>query len=120
MSGSFTYTLDLGRYGEVIPRYDFSWTDTVYFDPSEGRGAPNGVGEIFLPENAIGQAPFAIHNARLTYRAPSGNFSIAGWVRNIGDEVYKTTAFDLSVAANLVGSLVGNPRTYGISVKVDL
>ena len=45
---------------------------------------------------------------------------MTGWVRNIADEVYKTTAFDLSVAAQLVGSLVGNPRTYGVSVKVNL
>jgi outer membrane receptor protein involved in Fe transport len=44
---------------------------------------------------------------------------VAGWVRNITDEVYKTLAFDASVAANLIGSLVGTPRTYGISVSFD-
>ena len=119
LSGNATYTFDLGRYGEFIPRYDFSWTDDVFFDPSEGIGAPNALGELFLPENTIAQSAYAIHNARLTYRAPSGELSLALWVRNFTDEVYKTTVFDLSTAAGMIGNLLGLPRTYGLSLKVD-
>lgn len=119
LSGTLEYTLELGRYGSIQPRYDFSWTDDVFFDPSEGRGAPNVVGDIYLPQYAIGQKAYWLHDARLAYRAPNDRLEVAGWVRNIADEVYKTLAFDASVAANLVGSLVGTPRTYGISVSLD-
>jgi len=119
LSGSVEYALDLGRYGSLIPRYDFSWTDDVFFDPSEGRGAPNVVGDLFLPDYAIGQKAYALHNVRLAYQTPQGNVEVAGWVRNVANEVYKTLAFDASTAAGLVGNLVGDPRTYGISVSVS-
>jgi iron complex outermembrane receptor protein len=119
LSGSAEYAIDLGRYGSLIPRYDFSWTDDVFFDPSEGRGAPNNDGELFLPDYTIGQKAYWLHNARLTYRTPGGNLEVAGWVRNLTDETYKTLSFDASAAAGLVGNLVGDPRTYGISLSVS-
>jgi outer membrane receptor protein involved in Fe transport len=102
----------------LIPRYDFSWTDDVFFDPSEGFGAPNNQGATFLPEFAIGQKAYWLHNVRLSYRSPGSNIEVAGWVRNLTDEVYKTLAFDASVSAGLVGNFVGDPRTYGVSVAV--
>jgi iron complex outermembrane receptor protein len=118
LSGSVEYTGELGRYGSLIPRYDFSWTDDVFFDPSEGFGAPNNQGATFLPEFAIGQKAYWLHNVRLSYRSPGSNIEVAGWVRNLTDEVYKTLAFDASVSAGLVGNFVGDPRTYGVSVAV--
>jgi outer membrane receptor protein involved in Fe transport len=42
---------------------------------------------------------------------------VAGWIRNVTDEVYKTLAFDASQAADLVGNFVGDPRTYGVSIS---
>lgn len=119
LSGSVQYALDMGRYGSLVPRYDFSWTDDIFFDPSEGRGAPNDVGNIFLPEYAIGQKAYMLHNLRLSYRTANQNLEVAGWVRNLTNEVYKTQAFDASTSAGLVGSLVGDPRTYGVSVSVS-
>lgn len=111
------YRLDLGRYGWLVPRYDYVWTDDFFFDPSQGRGAPNSEGRIFMPEFAIGQPAYSLHNARLAWRNPSETIEVAGWVRNLTDQVYKTLAFDASTAANLVGNLVGDPRTYGVSVN---
>jgi iron complex outermembrane receptor protein len=118
-SGSAQYTVDMGGYGFLVPRYDFSWTDDVFFDPSEGRGAPNVVGDIFLPDFAIGQKAYWLHNFRLAYRTADERIELAGWVRNLTNEVYKTIAFDASAAAGLVGNLVGDPRTYGVSLSVS-
>jgi hypothetical protein len=39
-------------------------------------------------------------------------------VRNFTNEVYKTLAFDASAGPGLVGNLLGDPRTYGLSAKV--
>ncbi len=109
------WEFDLGRYGWIVPRYDYTWTDDVYFDPSEGRGLPNDAGEIYMPEYAIGQRAYGIHNLRIAYRTANENIELAYWVRNLTDETYKTLAFDASANANIVGNLVGDPRTMGVS-----
>jgi len=109
---------DFGRYGSLAPRYDFSWTDDIFFDPTEGRGVrkPPGFQFPVLPEYSTGQAGYALHNLRLTYRSPDGNFEIAGWVRNVSDQRYKTFAFSASNFANVVINFVSDPRTAGVDL----
>ena len=119
VSGSLEYTLTQSRWGSLTPRYDFTFTDDVSFDPSNSRGAPNNQNELFLPKHTIGQKRFILHNLRLTYVDPSETIEASLWVRNLTNEVYKTLAFDASAVNGLVGNLVGDPRTYGASVKVS-
>jgi iron complex outermembrane receptor protein len=116
LSGSLEYALDLGRIGTITPRWEFTWTDDVNFDPSGGRGSPDTSGEIFMPDHTIGQKAYMLHNLRLTYVPLSGDLELSGWVRNLTNEVYKQLAFDAS-GAGIVGNLLGDPRTYGISAK---
>ena len=119
VSGSVEYTFLLGRAGSITPRYDFSYTDDFSFDASKnGRGAPNNRGVFFLPKYAIGQRAYTLHNARLTYRTLDETIEASFWVRNLTDLTYKTLAFDASETGGLVANLVGDPRTYGVSVKL--
>jgi len=118
ISASLEYALDLDRFGTLTPRYDLSWTDDVNFDPSGGHGAPDISGQIYLPNHAIGQKAFALHNLGLRYTNPSENLEIGLWIRNLTNEVYKTLAFDASIGPGFVGNLVGDPRTYGLTAKV--
>ncbi len=118
LSASAEYTIELGRYGSLTPRYDLAWTDDVFFDQTEGRGTPTGLQRLLLPEYAIGQKSYALHSVRLAYRLPDGQSELAVWARNVTDEVYKTLAFDATRSAGLVGNLVGDPRTYGVSMSV--
>ncbi len=111
-------TLPLGRYGSLTARYDGAWTDDTFFDATEGRGIPNRDGKEFLPELTIGQPAFWLHNLRLGYRPPPGNIEIAGWVRNLTDETYKSFAFHASNFETTIYFL-GEPRTYGLTVSVD-
>jgi iron complex outermembrane receptor protein len=114
------HTLELGRWGSLIPRYDGAWSDTTYFDATEGRGGPNIDRELFLPENTIAQIPYWLHNVRLSYRTPRGDIEIAGWVRNVANQAYKTFAFNASGAPFFTTIYyVGEPRTYGLSVVVN-
>ena len=101
----------------MIPRYDGAWSDDIFFDPTEGRGIPDAnTGEPTLPEYAIGQRAFWLHNVRLAYQTAEGNIEIAGWVRNIEDKVYKTYAFDASAFSEVVVNFVGQPRTFGLTL----
>jgi outer membrane receptor protein involved in Fe transport len=116
-------TLPLGRGGSVTARYDGVWTDTTFFDATEGRGIPNVDNVEFLPEDTIAQPAFWLHNLRLSYRPPGTAFGtaweIAGWVRNLTDESYKTFGFDASTFNNTSIYFVGDPRTYGGTLTVN-
>src|SRR5262249_35045366 len=79
VSGTVEWTLDLGRYGFLVPRYDFAWTDDVFFDANNGRGSADATGLPQLPEYAIAQKDFWLHNLRLAYRTPDGHVELAGW-----------------------------------------
>jgi len=117
VSGAATWRFDFGRWGALTPRYDFTWTDDVYFDPNEGQGAFRQDGRPRLPEDTIGQAAFALHNIRLSYQAPSGNMELSVWCRNLTDEVYKNFAFDASRFSSSVINFLGKPRTIGADLS---
>jgi iron complex outermembrane receptor protein len=120
VSGSATWTFDFGRWGYIIPRYDFSWTDDVSYGLNNGRGtAPADIfGTPLLPEFAVGQKAYWLHNFRLAYRTPTGNVEAAIFMRNITDEVYKTYAFDATNFSGLVLNFTGQPRTVGLDLIV--
>jgi outer membrane receptor protein involved in Fe transport len=112
-------TVPLGRYGSLTARYDGVWTDTTYYDSTAGRGLGDQDGNQFLPKDTIGQPPFWLHNVRLAWRAPNNRIEIAGWVRNVTNEAYKTFAFDGSNFQATTIYFVGDPRTYGASIVVN-
>lgn len=112
-------TVQLGRYGALTARYDTAWTDTTYFDPSEGRGLPNKNDQTFLPEYTIGQQPYWLHNLLFIYRPPTGNWALELFVRNVSDQVYRTFSFDATVFANTTIHYTGEPRMFGGTLSVN-
>ncbi|HXK22156.1 MAG TPA: TonB-dependent receptor [Myxococcota bacterium] len=109
-------TVPLGRTGYGTFRYDGAWTDTTYFDPSKGRGVGDLNGNKFLPSDTIAQQPFWIHNIRVGWRSPDQRIEVAGWVRNLANQEYKTFAFDGSTFRSTTIYYIGDPRTYGASL----
>jgi iron complex outermembrane receptor protein len=107
----------LGSLGSITPRWDGAWSDDIFFDATEGRGAPNAEGTTVLPEFAVGQPAFWLHNLSLKYRTPKADVELTAWVRNLTDEMYKTFAFDGSNFGNVVVNYVGEPRTFGLSLS---
>jgi outer membrane receptor protein involved in Fe transport len=112
-------TIPMGRWGSIAPRYDGVWTDTTFYDATEGRGIPNQAGVNFLPPRTIAQGPFWLHNLRLSWRPPIGQMELAAWVRNLTNEPYKTFAFDGSTFNNTTIYFVGDQRTYGGSFIIN-
>ena len=112
-------TIPLGRWGSLTARYDGTWTDTTFYDATEGRGIPNEQNLTFLPQKTIAQPEFWLHNVRLSWRLPGGAVELAGWVRNIADTPYKTFAFDGSTFNETSIYFVGDPRTAGGTIVVN-
>jgi outer membrane receptor protein involved in Fe transport len=112
-------TIPLGRFGSVTARYDGVWTDLTHYDATAGAGIPNAENLQFYPDDTISQPPYWVHNARLGYRPPGGRLEIAGWVRNITNEAYKTFAFDGSTFQQTSIYFVGDPRTYGGTITIN-
>jgi iron complex outermembrane receptor protein len=112
-------TIPLGRYGSLTARYDGVWTDTTFYDASEGYGLPNNQNIVPLPQGTTGQQPYWLHNLRLGYRLPGGRIEIAGWVRNLTNQSYKTFAFDASTFNKTSIYFVGDPRTFGGTLTVS-
>jgi iron complex outermembrane receptor protein len=121
VSGTAEWTLDLGRWGYLIPRYDLIWTDDVFFDATEGRGSGDlkGYQPGAIPPYAVGQKQFFLHNVRLAYRTPTSNVELAFFVRNLTDEVYKNFVFDAAAVSSVFINFVGEPRTYGVDVTLS-
>ena len=67
----------------------------------------------------MGQPGFVQHHIRLAWTNEEGNLSVAGWVRNLTDTRYKTSAFDASIFASLVINFVGPPRTAGMDITFN-
>jgi outer membrane receptor protein involved in Fe transport len=92
----------------------------VFFDPNEGRGSidPTNPSQPALIDYAVGQKAYFLHNIRLAYRTPTGNVELAGWVRNVEDQVYKDYAFDASRFSAAVINFPGQPRTIGGDLSI--
>ncbi|MDE0883925.1 MAG: TonB-dependent receptor [Myxococcota bacterium] len=121
VSATVEWYFDLGSLGVVIPRYDFAWTDDLYFDPSNGIGvSPNSQGGFGnLPELTLGQPAYAIHNLRLSYRNADSNAEVSLWVRNLTDQRYKSYAFDATSFNAVILNFVGEPRSFGIDFALN-
>jgi outer membrane receptor protein involved in Fe transport len=112
-------TIPLGRWGSLTARYDGVWTDTTYYNAQEGFGIPNKLDQQILPKDTIAQGPYWLHNLRLGYRTPNGKIEIAGWVRNLTNEAYKTFGFDGNTFNNTTIYFVGDPRTVGGTLVIN-
>jgi len=112
---------DLGRLGIVTFRYNGAWKDSVFFDASEGRGVPNPVDEtqFLLSDDTIGQKAFWLHGAGIDWAFAESSLVIAVWGRNLTNEGYKTASFDLNRFLDTTLHFVGDPRTYGATLRME-
>jgi iron complex outermembrane receptor protein len=113
------YEIPLGRWGALTPQYDVTYKSETFFDATEGTGLPRREGQEPLPEFALGQKGYWLHNVRLAYRPwEDGRIEFAGWVRNLTNRAYKIDAFDVTEAYSLILEVWGEPRTFGGSVTL--
>lgn len=73
---------------------------------------------LFSHLEGLKRAPYAKADASLTYEAPDGNWSMAAWVKNIGDTATYVTPATTSVYG-MNTWFIDAPRTYGIRLGFE-
>ncbi len=101
-SAGVQYEFDLGEMGSLTPRVDGTYQSAVY---SEALNAPT---------NRI--SPYALMNARLTWRSEDEVWKAALEVKNVTDKFYFLTLFDLSNTAGYTAGQPGRPRTWAVTL----
>lgn len=95
-----------GEKGTLTPRFDIAYVDERYVGPALGY-------DYYLPDYLLG-------NARVTWRNPDGDLSIALGVTNLFDKYYTTWRFDSVVAfSGNAQDAVGRPREWMLTVRKD-
>lgn len=112
--------VEMGRFGDLTFRYSGSWTDDTFFDASEGGGIPNSNEEQVLSDFTTGEKAYWLHNIGIDYRPRDLGISVTGWVRNLTNEAYRNFSADLNTFLDTTIHFIGEPRTYGMTVRVDL
>ena len=100
------YEIPLGdSIGTLTPRVDVSYQDDIY----SGVSYQNEF--VFIDS-------YTLANARLTWRNPNDDLSVALEVTNLTDEYYYVTLFDLRAAgAGLSKAQPGRPREWALTVR---
>jgi iron complex outermembrane recepter protein len=94
-----------GSFGSLTPRVDVSYQDDIY----SGVSYQNEF--VFIDS-------YTLANARLTWRNPNEDLSVALEVTNLTDEYYYVTLFDLRAAgAGLSKAQPGRPREWAVTVR---
>jgi len=115
ITGTVTWPIATTRFGTFTPQYDFQWFDDTPFDPNNGRGELNPLGESVLPPAFIGNRAYILHNVRLSWEPPGDSgLKLAGWCRNLEDRRYKTFAVDISTFSGQTLNYVADPRLCGV------
>jgi iron complex outermembrane receptor protein len=98
------YMIDMGGWGSLTPRIDVSYQSSEYTNPINDPAW-----------NEI--AGYTVANGRLTYRAPKGGWSAWLEVKNLTNQLYYLTLFDLHSSAGYVNGQPAMPREWSLTVK---
>jgi len=82
---------------------DFNYVDEHFLEPNNRE---------YLSEDG-----YFIANARLSLLSQDERWSVSAWVKNLGDEEYRTAAQDLALSLGFSEIVVGVPTTWGLEFE---
>lgn len=91
--------------------------DTIVLDGTMQFASSRWLGFDYVPPEHVGG--YASFDANLTYTAPKRNWSVAAYVRNIGEEAVYTGAGVHAFAPPLTYATIAPPRTYGVRLRYE-
>jgi iron complex outermembrane receptor protein len=103
-TGYAAWQFDLDGMGFITPRFDWTYKDQVFFSVDS--------------QDFLSQPPLWLFNVRLAYQTPNELVEIAAFVRNLTDEVYRADVINLSRFRFATLYAYGDPRVYGLSLRV--
>jgi iron complex outermembrane receptor protein len=99
------YTQPVGSAGDLVFNVDYRYQDKMY-------SAPHNRPTDTIPS-------YDLWNARVAYMTSSDRWSVAAWIRNIGDEEYIINRNTASIT-NIDRVVWGTPRLYGVNFTYNL
>lgn len=102
-NGRVRYHLPVGSDFMALLQTDFNIVDEHFLEPNN---------RLILKEDG-----YTIVNARVAFGPTDGRWEVAAWVRNIGDEDYRSAAQDLALALGFSEIVLGQPRTWGVELE---
>jgi len=107
-----------GRYvvpdvlgGNLVFRVDYSWVDDYFLLTANGPGLVDG---NTAPSYDLWNARIALEEMRAPWDT---SLTIGLWGRNLGDELYYTSGYDLTDGSlGFAAKAPGAPRTYGVDL----
>jgi iron complex outermembrane receptor protein len=82
---------------------DFNYVDEHFLEPNNRE---------YLSEDG-----YFVANARLSLLSQDERWSVSAWVKNLGDEEYRTAAQDLALSLGFSEIVVGVPTTWGLEFE---
>jgi iron complex outermembrane receptor protein len=95
------YACDISG-GTVATQIDGNWNDDQFVEASNS--------ELSFEDS------YMLWNARLSYTAPSGDWTVQGWIKNVGDEKYRMYNLDLGLLG-IAEEVYAPPRWWGITAR---
>jgi iron complex outermembrane receptor protein len=100
---SATYTVPLTAslqlHANVNEKYSSSYNTGSDLDPRKLQGA------------------YGLLNARLGIGAPDGKWTVEIWGNNLADKLFYQVAFDAPFQYDQIDAFLGDPRTFGVTVR---
>lgn len=100
-----SYAVALSEYGSLVPSLDYHFQSRTFLSTFE--------------DPTVAQDAFGVLGVRLEYALPDGRFYLAGFARNLTNQLYALNKIRLD---GQIGNLAfwGAPRTYGLEVGMRL
>jgi len=102
-SAAYEHTFRFGDGSSLAARLSGQYTDARWLNFEYVATERVGANEVY--------------NFDLTYVSPQGDWAIAGFVHNIGDEAVYTGGGEQGFAPPLVYATIGAPQTYGLRLQ---
>ena len=102
-SGRIRYQWPVSGTLATAIQTDFSYVDEHFLEPNNRR---------YLSEDG-----YFIANARLSLLSQDNRWEVSAWVKNLGDEEYRTAAQDLALSLGFSEIVVGVPTTWGLEFE---
>lgn len=102
LNGRVRYHVPIGSKFMATLQTDFNVVDDHFLEPNN--------------RNILREDGYTIVNARIALARIDRPWQVAAWVRNIGDEDYRSAAQDLALSLGFSEIVLGAPTTWGVEV----